>query len=76
MTEQSQKLFVFIAKDVPISAIIRKGKMQGRPCYQIIKWDMSTNEFTEGQWLLHLFSFNPPTKWAEMTEECATYFAF
>ena len=53
MNEQSQKLFVFIAKNVPISAIIRKGKMQGRPCYQIIKWDMSTNEFTEGQWLLH-----------------------
>ena len=49
----SQKLFVFVAQDVPVAALIRKGKMGGRPCYQIIRWDMTTNEFTEGQWLLN-----------------------
>jgi hypothetical protein len=49
----SQKLYVFVAEESHNAAIIRKEKIKGQPRYQIIKWDMITNKFTEGQWLLN-----------------------
>ena len=48
----SQKLFVFINKKNDIAVIIRKEKKNKKNNYQIIKWDIQNNIFTEGQWLL------------------------
>jgi hypothetical protein len=49
----SRKLFVFVATDAPVAVVIRKGKFNGRPCYEMIQWNLATNEFTEGQWLMN-----------------------
>ncbi len=49
----SPKLFVFVATDAPVAVVIRKGKFNGRPCYEMIRWNLATNEFTEGQWLMN-----------------------
>lgn len=53
-----QKLFIFMAENAPIAVVIRKeivrmGKKVKKEYYQLIKWDMKTNEFTEGQWLMN-----------------------
>lgn len=53
MSQLSQKLFVFMAENAPIAVVIRKEKKGKCECYQVIKWDMTTNEFTEGQWLMN-----------------------
>ena len=53
MPSQSQKLFVFVAENAPIAVVIRKEKSGSAECYEVIKWDMTTNEFVEGQWLMN-----------------------
>jgi len=48
-----QKLFIFVARDAPIAVIIRKERKSKREHYEMVKWNMETNEFTEGQWLMN-----------------------
>ena len=50
---EGKRLFVFVAKNADIAAIIRKEIKGKRESYQLIRWDMATNEFTEGQWLMN-----------------------
>lgn len=48
-----QRLFIFVASDAPIAVIIRKERNGKREHYEMIRWNMETNEFTEGQWLMN-----------------------
>jgi hypothetical protein len=47
------KMFVFVAGQAWIAAIVCKFKKNGRPCYQLLRWDLTTNEISEGQWLMN-----------------------
>ena len=43
------KLFLYKARDAPVAVLLRRGSR--RTDWQIIRWDMTTNIFTPGQWL-------------------------
>jgi hypothetical protein len=43
------KLFLHKARDAPIVAILRRSEKTN---WELIKWDIRTDTFTEGQWLL------------------------
>ena len=45
------KLYLYKARDAPIVAILRRGTQ--RDSWELIKWDLETDTFTEGQWLTH-----------------------
>lgn len=45
------KLHLYKASNANIAVILRQGKQ--RKEWQIILWDLDTDTFTEGQWLLH-----------------------
>lgn len=45
------KLYLYRARDVPIVAILRRGLQ--RDDWELIKWDLDTDTFIEGQWLTH-----------------------
>jgi hypothetical protein len=45
----SPKLFLHKARDAPIVAILRRSDKTN---WELIKWDIRTDTFTEGQWLL------------------------
>jgi len=45
------KLFVFRASDAPIALIVRRSN-KGKD-WQLIRWDVENDVFTEGQWLLN-----------------------
>lgn len=45
------KLYLYKARDVPIVAILRRGLQRDE--WELIKWDLETDTFTEGQWLTH-----------------------
>lgn len=44
------RLFMYLARDVPICAILYRGNRQKE--WKWIKWDIMTDTFTEGQWLI------------------------
>ena len=45
------KLFLYKARDANIVAILRRGLQRDE--WELIKWDLDTDTFTEGQWLTH-----------------------
>jgi hypothetical protein len=45
------KLYLYKARDVPIVAILRRGLQRDE--WELIKWDLETDTFTEGQWITH-----------------------
>ncbi len=45
------KLYLYKARDAPIVAILRRGLQRDE--WELIKWDLETDTFTEGQWLTH-----------------------
>lgn len=45
------KLYLYKARDAPIVAILRRGLQRDE--WELIKWDLDTDTFTEGQWLTH-----------------------
>ena len=45
------KLYLYKARDEPIVAILRRGLQRDE--WELIKWDLDTDTFTEGQWLTH-----------------------
>ncbi len=45
------KLYLYKAQDAPIVAILRRGLQRDE--WELIKWDLDTDTFTEGQWLTH-----------------------
>jgi hypothetical protein len=45
------KLYLYKARDAPIVAILRRGLQRDE--WELIKWDLETDIFTEGQWLTH-----------------------
>lgn len=45
------KLFLYKARDANIVAILRRGTQRDE--WQLIRWDVETDTFTEGQWLRH-----------------------
>ncbi len=47
------KLFIFKVENVNVALIVRKETKNKKQNWQLIKWNMDTNEFTEGQWLLN-----------------------
>ena len=49
MNKTIPRLFMYVARDVPICAILRRGDRKRE--WEWIKWDMMTDTFTEGQWL-------------------------
>lgn len=51
--EPVQRLFVFEAEHSNHALIIRKERHHRRETYQMIHWNMETNHFIEGQWILN-----------------------
>ena len=47
----SPKLYLYKARDINIVAILRRGLQRDE--WELIKWDLDTDTFTEGQWLTH-----------------------
>ena len=45
------KLYLYKARDTNIVAILRRGLQ--RDDWELIKWNLDTDTFTEGQWLTH-----------------------
>ncbi len=45
------KLYLYKARDANIVAILRRGLQRDE--WELIKWDVDTDTFTEGQWLMH-----------------------
>lgn len=45
------KLYLYKAKDVPVIGILRRGT--SRDEWELVKWNIMTDEFIEGQWLRH-----------------------
>lgn len=45
------KLFLYKAQDAPIVVILRRGIK--RTTWELIRWNLETDTFQEGQWLLH-----------------------
>jgi hypothetical protein len=43
------KLFLYKARDAPIVVILRRGEK--KRIWEMIRWDLTTDEFTCGQWL-------------------------
>ena len=44
------KLYMYVARDAPICAILRRGNRKKE--WEWIKWNLATDTFTEGQWLM------------------------
>ena len=45
------KLYLYKAADAPIAVILRRGTKKS--VWEMIRWDLLTDTFTEGQWLTH-----------------------
>jgi hypothetical protein len=62
------KLSIFTSNTNIAAVVVKKGTSK-KPMYQLIKWDMSTNVFTEGQWLcskhlaIHCCALSPNGKY-------------
>jgi len=51
--EEVPNLFVFVSSQAPIAVLLRKEKVPvNKENWQMIKWNLETHQFTEGQWLL------------------------
>jgi hypothetical protein len=44
------KLFLYKAADAPVAILLRRG--ESRDQWELIRWDLETDTFTAGQWLL------------------------
>lgn len=47
------RITIFKAKDAPIALIVCRFKRNHQIQYQLIQWNLETNQFIEGQWLMN-----------------------
>lgn len=64
------KLFLYKAQNANTVVILRRG--ENRETWELIKWDLETDTFTEGQWLLKKYMNG---KYCAISP-CGNYFAY